>query len=480
MKVGSLFSGVGGFDLGLERAGMEIAWQVEIDPQSRSVLRHHWPNAELHKDVNDVGRTNLAPVDLICGGFPCQDLSVAGKREGMAGQRSGLWWEFHRILGELTPRWCLIENVPGLLSSNEGRDMLALVDSLEQLGYGWSYRILDSQHFGVAQRRRRVFIVGHLGGPCPPEILLESEGVSWDSEEGEAQGEGAAEGSGSGTDGEGSRGGVIPLDLRNATRRATDMGNGVGIGSEGDPSPTLTGDCVPGVVSVIDRAAFNQGQNAQYEPSIEEAETLPPLVARGPHAVMKADGFCKYNESGVAGPLRAVGQYSADVDLVLAHRQANAEITEDQSPTLSLLHEAPIVFRKAQKAHDPDDCERWEESEVSGTLNGQGDTAGMVALNEITFRGGAQQDEFVGHSDVTGSLAHTGFNGEAEFVVGAVPRRLTPTECERLQGFPDGWTRLKDDGTELADSPRYRMMGNAVTVNVAEWIGKRIIGQEKG
>lgn len=450
MKVGSLFSGVGGFDLGLERAGMEIAWQVEIDPQSRSVLRHHWPNAELHKDVNDVGRTNLAPVDLICGGFPCQDLSVAGKREGMAGQRSGLWWEFHRILGELTPRWCLIENVPGLLSSNEGRDMLALVDSLEQLGYGWSYRILDSQHFGVAQRRRRVFIVGHLGGPCPPEILLESEGVSWDSEEGEAQGEGAAESFGRGTDGEGSRGGVIPLDIRNATRRATDMGNGVGIGSEGDPSPTLTGVHVPGVVSVIDRAAFNQGQNAQYEPLIEETETLPPLVARGPHAVMKADGFCKYNESGVAGPLRAVGQDNADVDLVLAHGQANAEITEDQSPTLSLLHEAPIVFRKAQKAQFIVGQKTYFD--VTPTLAAGGN----------------------------GVVSASGGQGLEAYYVGAIPRRLTPTECERLQGFPDGWTRLKDDGTELADSPRYRMMGNAVTVNVAEWIGKRIIGQEKG
>ena len=197
------------------------------------------------------------------------------------------------------------------------------------------------------------------------------------------------------------------------------MGNGVGIGSEGDPSPTLTGVHVPGVVSV-----------------------------------MKADGFCKYNESGVAGPLRAVGQDNADVDLVLAHGQAN--------------HEAPIVFRKAQKAHDPDDHERWEESEVSGTLNGQGDTAGMVAM---AFN--ATQDPING--PIAGALSDQG-----AAVLTSIPRRLTPTECERLQGFPDGWTRLKDDGTELADSPRYRMMGNAVTVNVAEWIGKRIIGQEKG
>ena len=168
MRVGSLFSGVGGFDLGLERAGHEIVWQVENDKQCRSVLRHHWPNVDLYEDVKDVGRTTLSSVDLICGGFPCQDLSVAGGRAGLAGERSGLWGEFHCIISELTPTWLLIENVPGLLSSNEGRDMAVIVHGLEELGYGWSYRILDSQYFGVPQRRRRVFIVGHSGGVCGP------------------------------------------------------------------------------------------------------------------------------------------------------------------------------------------------------------------------------------------------------------------------------------------------------------------------
>ena len=198
-----MFTGVGGFDLGLERAGMEITWQVEYDEQCQQVLRRHWPGCELYGDVREVGgpvpkvragirqqrpdharaddswppqqrtmdanaeQTTLAPVDLICGGFPCQDLSVAGNRAGLDGERSGLWHEFRRIIGEVAPRWVLIENVPGLLSSNDGRDMGVVLSGLEELGYGWAYRVLDSQHFGVPQRRRRVFIVGHLGDARP-------------------------------------------------------------------------------------------------------------------------------------------------------------------------------------------------------------------------------------------------------------------------------------------------------------------------
>lgn len=194
MKVGSLFSGVGGFDLGLERAGMRVLWQVEIDPQARAVLRKHWPDVDLHEDVRDVGRHNLEPVDLICGGFPCQDLSVAGRRAGLAGERSGLFYEFMRIVDELAPRWVLIENVPGLLSSNGGRDMGAVLGTLGELGYGYAYRVLDLQHFGVPQRRRRVFIVGHLGGFCPPEILFEPESVPGHPAPGREAGEGVAGG----------------------------------------------------------------------------------------------------------------------------------------------------------------------------------------------------------------------------------------------------------------------------------------------
>jgi DNA-cytosine methyltransferase len=163
VTVGSLFSGIGGIDLGLERAGMKVVWQVENNEFCRKALRKHWPGVKLYGDIREIQGNELEPVDLICGGFPCQDLSVAGKRAGLAGERSGLFYEFARIIDELAPRWVLIENVPGLLSSNGGRDMGAVLGTLAELGYGYAYRVLDAQYFGVAQRRRRVFIVGCFG-----------------------------------------------------------------------------------------------------------------------------------------------------------------------------------------------------------------------------------------------------------------------------------------------------------------------------
>src|SRR5579875_134000 len=180
LRYGSLFAGIGGFDLGADRAGWRCAWQVEIDRRCVEVLARHWPEVERFGDVRAVGAHNLAPVDLICGGFPCQDLSVAGRRAGLAGSRSGLWWEFYRIVAELRPAWVVVENVPGLLSSNRGRDMGTILASLGDLGYGWAYRVLDAQWFGVPQRRRRVFIVGHLGDYSATQVLLEPEGGGWD------------------------------------------------------------------------------------------------------------------------------------------------------------------------------------------------------------------------------------------------------------------------------------------------------------
>ena len=173
--VGSLFSGVGGLDLGLERAGWQVRWQVEIDDYRRQILARHWPDVQRHGDITAVDPAALAPVDLISGGFPCQDVSVAGSRAGLAGERSGLFFQCIRIAAALRPRWLLIENVPGLLSSNDGRDFAVVLGEMGRLGYWWTYRVVDSQYFGLAQRRRRVFIVGHLGAPCPPEILLEPE-----------------------------------------------------------------------------------------------------------------------------------------------------------------------------------------------------------------------------------------------------------------------------------------------------------------
>ena len=175
----SLFAGVGGFDLALERVGVKVVASVEIDKKAQSVLKKHFPHSTIFDDVTGVTGEQLRAAGfepstgIITGGFPCQDLSVAGKRAGLAGKRSGLFWEICRILDETGSQTVILENVPGLLSSNQGRDMAVVIEALVKRGYRVGWRVLDAQHFGVPQRRRRVFIVGCLGnsGRTPEEIL---------------------------------------------------------------------------------------------------------------------------------------------------------------------------------------------------------------------------------------------------------------------------------------------------------------------
>ena len=190
LTFGSLFTGVGGFDLGFERAGMKCAWQCEIDSHARKVLDRHWAEVRKFEDVRNITGNDAESVDVIAGGFPCQDVSVVGKRAGFAGERSGLWFEFARVISELKPRWVVIENVPGLLSSNQGRDFEAVLSALVEFGYGVSWRILDAQFFGVPQRRRRVFIVGSLGDGRAAEILFERRCLRGDIAPGGKEGSG--------------------------------------------------------------------------------------------------------------------------------------------------------------------------------------------------------------------------------------------------------------------------------------------------
>jgi DNA (cytosine-5)-methyltransferase 1 len=180
----SLFAGVGGFDLALERAGVTVVASVEIDKKAQEVLRRHFPNSTIFGDITGVTGEQLraagfiAKGGIITGGFPCQDLSVAGKRAGLGGARSGLFWEICRLLDETGAENFILENVPGLLSSNQGADMAVVLEALVERGYRIAYRVLDAQHFGVPQRRRRVFIVGCLRdrGKSPEEILAIAEG----------------------------------------------------------------------------------------------------------------------------------------------------------------------------------------------------------------------------------------------------------------------------------------------------------------
>lgn len=182
----STFAGIGGFDLGFERAGMRCLGQSELIGHRRSILAREWPDATQQGDICDVTGDSIGDPDLISGGFPCKDLSIAkGHRLGLAGARSGLFYEFTRLVGEYLrlvdharPRWLVLENTPGLLKSNGGRDMDAVVTGLEDLGYGWAYRVVDGGLFGTPQRRERVVVVAHRGGdPRPAWAVLGDEGA---------------------------------------------------------------------------------------------------------------------------------------------------------------------------------------------------------------------------------------------------------------------------------------------------------------
>jgi DNA (cytosine-5)-methyltransferase 1 len=187
-----LFSGIGGFDLGFDRAGFRIAYQCEIDPFCRSILKKHWPGVPKEADIKEVADGAAIPVsDVWVGGFPCQDVSLArmGPRAGLRGRQSGLFHEFSRLLEQSRPSVCVIENVPGLLSSHGGRDFEIVIRTLAQLGYGVGWRVLNSKNFGVPQSRQRVFIVGcYRERRGPAEILFESECSPRDVEAGRSDG----------------------------------------------------------------------------------------------------------------------------------------------------------------------------------------------------------------------------------------------------------------------------------------------------
>ena len=418
LQLVSLFAGVGGFDIAAERVGIDPVVACEIDPQARGVLQHRLPNTTLINDVKEVTGERLTELGLdprrtvITGGFPCQDLSIAGKQAGLeGGERSSLFFEIVRILREFNPQWFILENVPGLLSSKGGRDMGIVIGSLAELGYSFSWRILDAQNFGVPQRRRRVFIVGHFGTDATraEQVLFESEGSRGNLEASHTQGQDTAG------------------DLAQST----------------------------------DSNSFRMLGFGDYEPD----DTASALKAR---------------------------DYKDATDLI-------------------------VPFIKSRRAQTNEDVETWVEGEVTPTLNridNTGESYATVLIHNKQSDGDVRlyddisptvtrtwgtggnnvpMIETIGFSHTQGIDAQpstTAFptlrregNGHAVSTPTTV-RRLTPMECERLQGFPDGWSAQRVDHkkgvvVDQADSSRYKQMGNAVAVPVVEWIFNRLVLSEE-
>jgi DNA (cytosine-5)-methyltransferase 1 len=440
MNYVSLFSGVGGIDLACDRAGMQCVAQVEIDAACRSVLARHWPDAPKFADVREVGKHNLPACDLVVGGFPCQDLSVAGQRAGLSGARSGLFYEMTRIVDELRPLFFLWENVPGLLSSGSGHDFYAVLSELDRIGFDGAWTTLDAQFFGVAQRRRRIFGLfarRDIGAACCSEILALRDRMPGHSATGREAGKGAARGA---TDGTGNNRGAGLMVARSQTTR------------EGDRLDGETCTFVP----ILSPTLSSEGAD-----SSEDGNNRHALIAYA----------CQGTNVGEAGTLRGGnGHVTGGVPFILDDQGGSIiNISREVAPTLrrETHGNVPAVLAFSAKDYGAD------ASDIAPTLRAGGHTtshanAGVMPAVAFSNRG-------VDSGGVTETV-RAGSHGALPMAsVAQAVRRLTPGECEKLQGLPPDWTRYRADGTEQADSARYRQIGNGVAVPVVHWIAQRLV-----
>ena len=448
-------------DIGLQWAGFNHRFFAEIDEYCRAVLAARFPGVTIYDDVRAVD-ADAGYVDLLCGGFPCQDLSVAGKRAGLAGDRSGLFFEFMRIVDALRPRAIVIENVEGLYSSGspKGADFGVVLDSLAERGYLASWRTLDAQHFGVPQRRRRVFVCAIADGDPRAErigeVLAVAEGGERDLATSDSSWPFSASTVGGGADR--SSGRVVgALTGRNVTR--------------------LDDQCVGGghIVPAITRK-WAKGSGG---PAGDEHQNL----------VWTGVGVNPSN-TNVAGTLPS--------------NQQGGQRTTDIA--------GAYVYRKSRRAKSDEDFETWTDDGVSNTLN-QFDASstrtthavvsvggeiahtltkeGHDASEDGTGRGttvitynvrpedGNGADLRVDEDEIHPTLAQQthlpGYDRVVRVQEQATVRRLTPMECERLMGWPDGWTDIPWNKKDHSpDSRRYAACGNGVVAPVAYWIGARL------
>lgn len=401
---GSVCSGIEAASCAWHPLGWRAQFLSEIEPFPSSVLAHHYPTVPNLGDMTQFKEWPDATIDVLVGGTPCQSFSVAGLRKGLADPRGNLMLTYLAIAERYAPRWLVWENVPGVLSSNGGRDFGTLLGGLAELGYGFAYRILDAQYFGVAQRRRRVFVVGHFGDwRRAAAALFERESLLGNPAPSRQAGKGIAPtlsartkgGGGLGTDFD-CDGGLIAHSLRGEGFDASEDGTG-----RGTPLVPVPFDTTQ-VTSVTNRSNPRAG------------DPCHPLAA-GAHAPAiafdcKASGQSGFGVGEIASTMRSMGH--AD-----SHQNGGGHLA--------------VAFQSSQSGV------RLVDSHATLDAN-------------------------------NGARRHNGV------LDGTAVRRLTPRECERLQGFPDDYTLINVRGKPAADGPRYKALGNSMAVPVMRHIGERI------
>jgi len=529
MKYASVCDGIGAAHVAWQPLGWECAWTSEIEPFPAAVVDHHWKFKNLG-DMTKLTEDMLdehGPIDLLAGGTPCQSFSVAGLRGGLADPRGNLALRFVQLVGVLRPEWVVWENVPGVLSSAGGRDFGTFLGALAELGYGFAYRILDAQWFGVAQRRRRVFVVAHARDwRRAAAVLFERESLLGNPPTRGAKGErvtgpiagcsngGGANGPGrTADDADGLiwRGGDqanSEVCVGQAGTLNCDKGQQGGIvafqgGSQQDQF--LTGDAVcpalchssngnkghhqPKVVvpftkskraqSTTDDESWVPGEVSPTMSCFDQRDTRATTVVaftqncRDELRQINGDGQIagalsadsgshqtNYVAYDVHGTLATKGASETDIHSALRGRtpgqsEASTTTVVAQGFTYSGYSNQP-----AWMTGDRTDC-----LPASGHSDGSHQGVGVVAFDTYNHTCG----------DVSQTLQRgTGTDQIGAAAIGMAVRRLTPKECERLQGFPDRYTDVTYRGKPAADGPRYRALGNSMAVPVMAWIGKRI------
>lgn len=481
----SIFSGVEAATLAWEPLGWEPVAFSEIEPFPCAVLAERWPDVP---NLGDITKINWkeeidGAIDLVVGGSPCQSFSVAGKREGLKGA-SGLMFEYIRCVQELRPRWFLWENVPGALTSEDGGAFGQLLGEMDELGYSLAWRVLDAQFFGVAQRRRRLFLVGHLGAESPAEVLFEPDCLSGNPESSREKRKELARRAG--------RSAACAGFKYHATSRA----NTIGYAEE--QANMLTADWhAPAVLPL-------RGN----------------MIGRTDSADRQGMAMSQYGTE-IAGCLTARGDSSPCADrgqniVCMTGTQAHCHISNEIAGCLTAhmgKDDAPVVVGGAISENAANEAFGFAQNtrnEVrivgDGTLSGA--LAARPGMKQTTFvcTGStypineqiATRDKNLGRGTGLG----VGADGDPAFTllanhphmvaseIGDKPagvnpmlvRRLTPLECERLQGFPDEHTLIAWKGKpaeECPDGPRYKAIGNSMAVPVMRWIGRRIAAVDK-
>ena len=441
MRYGSVCSGIEAATVAWHPLGWEAAWYSEIEPFPCAVLKHHYPAVPNYGDMTKYEEWPDEPINLLVGGTPCQSFSVAGLRKGLADPRGNLMLTYGAIARRYRPEWLVWENVPGVLSSNGGRDFGTFLGMLAELGYGFAYRVLDAQYFGVAQRRRRVFVVANARSwQRAAAVLFESHSLQGHPAPSREARQGTAPSTSGGVELCG------PLNARDYKDPGTDGMN------------HNSAKMVPVVAPTLQA---NDGKKWGSNQWVDEGKAVIQPVA-------------------VANTLTAgIGQrYDGESDTFAI--QATVIGRDEHSGPNGLGADATGAMFTLTKT----DVHAVAQP-ICTDMRGHGD-----GLTAPTLRAKGTANDFapmVTHPIASDQTAGTlranpgsGWRSNGTPVEGVAiqamqVRRLTPVECERLQGFPDGYTNIPwRKASESPDGPRYKALGNSMAVPVMAWIGKRI------